>query len=348
MSAFLLLRFSSLGDVVLATAAARWIRRRRPASRVIVATKAAFAPILASHPDVDEAWGLEPGGLGGLLSRARAARFDAVVDLHGNPRSRLLSALCGARVRRWRSEAWNRRLRVWAPFLRLDEPEPVHLRYVRAAAQALGEGLEAGECPLPSLGVDKEALVWADGWLRSQGLAPGQKLLAVAPGAAWATKRWGAEHLAQCLDLVSEFDRVRFLFLGGAKEGPLIDSVLRYMRKSRPHAMRADGETGDLRRLSALVSRAGLFLGHDSGPMHVADALGVPVTALFGPTVRAFGFYPLSGGHKVFERELACRPCSVHGTAACPLGHHDCMRTIEPFEVALHLRRTLGLEAGAA
>jgi heptosyltransferase-2 len=350
MEKYLLLRFSSLGDVVLATSAARLIKERRPEARVVLLTKAAFAPILAAQPDLDEVWVLEPGAsLGALASRIRAGRFDAVVDLHANLRSRILGMVSGAPLSRWKSEGFHRRLRVWAPKRALSRaaPEPVFVRYARAAASALGGDFEAKDAPLPRLGVDPAAASWAGDWLKEQGLRPDQKLLAVAPGAAWATKRWGVDHLAQCLDLVSEFDKVRFLLLGSRSEAPLLDTVQAAMRKSRAHALRSEGETGDLGRLAALIARADLFLGHDSGSMHVADALGVPVTVLFGPTVEAFGFYPVGAGHRVFERGLDCRPCSVHGTATCPLGHHDCMRTIEPFGVALHLRRSLGLETAA-
>jgi heptosyltransferase-2 len=348
MEKVLFLRFSSLGDVVLATAAARLVRERRPGARVVFATKAAFAPILAAQPDIDEVWTLEPGGLAALAAKIRAAKFDAVVDLHANLRSRVLGLWSGAPLTRWDSRGLNRRLRVWAPSLVRGSPGPVSLRYVRATAKALGVDCDAASAPLPRLGVDPDAAAWAGGWLKSQGLASGTKLLAVAPGAAWATKRWGVDHLAQCLDLVSEFDRVRFLLLGSVREAPLLDAVQAAMRKSRPLALRSERETGDLRRLAALIARSDRFLGNDSGPMHVADALGVPVTALFGPTVEAFGFYPQGPDRKVFERDLACRPCAVHGTPTCPLGHHDCMQTIEPFDVALHLRRALGLETAAA
>lgn len=340
----LLLRFSSLGDVVLATSAARELKRRQPQAQVVFATKAAFAPILAGHPDIDEVWALDREGLGALAGRVRAGSFDLLLDLHSSLRSRAVAALSGVPVTRWRSQGWNRRLRVSAPFLRMAEPPPVATRYAQAAAEALGETLE-GPGPLPLLAVDAEAADWASVWLDEQGWKPGQKLLAVAPGAAWATKRWRPEHLAQCLALVSEFEKVRFVLLGSAKEGALIDQVLGFMKKGRENVLRADQATGDLRRLAALTARCGHFLGHDSGPMHVAEALGVPVTALFGPTVRAFGFYPQGEGHTVFERELACRPCSVHGSARCPLGHHQCLESIEPFEVASHLRRRLGLEA---
>lgn len=344
--AFLLARFSSLGDVVLALSAARLLKERVPDARVFFATKAAFAPILAGQEDLDEVWTLEPGGLGGLIRRARAARLKAVVDLHANWRSRALGALAGARTFRWRAEGFSRRLRVWSHAGGAAEPAPVYVRYADAAAQALGLP-PGGEAPLPRLGVDPDAADWAVAWLRRQGLQTGQKLLAVAPGAAWPTKRWGVQHLAQCLDLVSEFEKVRFVLLGSQRETPLLDAVEGAMRKSRPLVLRADGETGDLRRLAALSAKADHFLGHDSGLMHVAAALGVKVTAVFGPTVRAFGFFPAGAGHRVFERDLSCRPCSVHGTLTCPLGHHDCMEGIGPFEIARHLRGVLGLEAGS-
>ncbi len=343
MPSFLLVRFSSLGDVALATAAARLLKERRPGCRVVLATKAAYGPLLAAQPDLDEVWTLGPEGLAGLLRRTRAARFDAVVDLHANTRSRVLAAFSGSAVARWRPEAWNRRLRVLRPSRVRPWPDPVYVRYAAAAARALGEPL--GRAPLPRLGVAAEAAEWAEAWLRDRGLRPGQRLLVVAPGAAWPTKRWGLHHLAQCLDLVSEFERVAFLLTGSPSEAPLLDALEGACRKSRPLLRRCEGDTADLSRLAALLARGHAFLGNDSGPMHVAAALGVPVTALFGPTVGAFGFFPAGEGHRVFERDLGCRPCSLHGSRNCPLGHHDCMETLEPFEVAAHLRRVLGLEA---
>ncbi len=120
----LLLRFSSLGDVVLATSAARELKRRRPQAHVVFATKAAFAPILQGQPDIDEVWALGREGFGSLLGRVRAERFGLVLDLHSSLRSRALGALSGAPVTRWRSEGLNRRLRVSAPFLKLAEPQP--------------------------------------------------------------------------------------------------------------------------------------------------------------------------------------------------------------------------------
>jgi heptosyltransferase-2 len=343
--AILIARFSSLGDVVMATAAARYIKTRWPEATVRFATKAAFAPILEGQPDIDDVWTLGEDGLGGIVRRAEAAGINGYLDLHANIRSRVLELRLNVpRTRRWKSMGLNRRLRVSAPFLKPYEPPPVVRRYVEAAAALMGEA-PSGDTPLPRLAVGPDAREWATGWLAGQGLREGQKLLAVAPGAAWPTKRWGVDHLAQTLSMVSEFDKVRFVLLGSPAEGELVRSVKAAMKKGAENAFVACDETKDLRRLAALIAASQGFLGHDSGPMHVAEALGVPITVLFGPTVRAFGFYPQGPGHRVFERELDCRPCSVHGSAKCPLGHHACLEGIEPFDVSRHLRLQLGLEA---
>jgi heptosyltransferase-2 len=339
--AYLLVRFSSLGDVVIATAAARVLRAARPRARVILATKAAFAPILAAQPDLDEVWPLGAEGLGALIRRVRAARFDAVVDLHGNFRSRLLGLASGAKVSRWRKGSLNRRARVWArPFAGLwAPPPPVYERYAAAAARAVGlPAPERGKAPLPRLGIAPSAAEWAAAWLASAGLGPDEPLLAAAPGAAWRAKRWDAEAFGRCLGLAARAAGARVLLVGSPGESALLDEVAAVAEG----IVRGDaGAGGDLTRTAALLKTAGAFLGHDSGPAHVAAALGVPPTVLFGPTVREFGFVPASPEGKVFETALPCRPCSLHGGDACPLGHHDCLRTIAPEAVAEHLAATL-------
>src|SRR3989304_6567858 len=88
-----------------------------------------------------------------------------------------------------------------------------------------------------------------------------------------------------------------------------------------------------LRELASLMERCDLVVTNDSGPLHMAGALGKPVVALFGPTVEEFGFTPLNNQSLVLSKDLPCRPCSLHGSNRCPLGHHHCMNTIQPDEV---------------
>lgn len=84
-----------------------------------------------------------------------------------------------------------------------------------------------------------------------------------------------------------------------------------------------------LKELMAVVSKLSFLLTNDSGIMHIADAFKIPLVAIFGPTVRAFGFAPYRPTSHVVEVNLKCRPCSLHGTNVCPLGHHNCMNDVD-------------------
>jgi heptosyltransferase-2 len=331
---YLLVRFSSLGDVVLATAAANYIKAVRPGASVTFVTKAAFAPLLEGHPAIDQVWTLEAaGGLGGLLSKARSSSLTALLDLHANIRSRWLGLRSGLPVHRWKAGTLDRRLRVWLKGWKRPELPPVTSRYVDAAAAMLGEA-PPFETPLPTLKIDAASEAWAEAWLRGQAWQ-GETLLAVAPGAAWPSKRSSIEILRESLKALP--GGTRLLLVGSAAERGLCEELA----QGFAGPLNAAGETGDLRQLLALIGKSRAFLGHDSGPLHLAEALGLPCTALFGPTVRAFGFFPQGPGHRVFERDLDCRPCSVHGTEVCPLGHHHCLLQLEPDEIAGHLKQVL-------
>lgn len=331
----LLIRLSSLGDVVLATAAASYIRAQDPGAEITFLTKAPYAPLLAGHPDIQEVWSWE-GGMMAMIRRIRGAKFDGVLDLHGKPRTRIFAALSGARSVRMKNHAWNRRLRVWFRGSSLAAPPDVAQRGVMAASELLGSPYQA---TAPLLSVDGAAAEWADGFLRQQGLGTGEKIIAVCPGASHATKRWPAGAFAQALGLLAERGR-KFLFVGDAADAALAQGIQGMARKGSDLLIHAAGKTS-FAQLAALLKRSDLLLCNDSGPMHVASALGTPVLALFGPTVEAFGFFPRGPKDRVLQRDLACRPCSVHGGEACPLGHHDCMQKIAPFDVAKALEGML-------
>ena len=331
---YAIVRFSSLGDVVLITAAASYLRAERPSAKICVVTKAAFAPLLQGHPAIDEVLVLEQfAGLGALARALRRQGVTALLDLHANLRSRALGLLSGLPVTRWKAGTLDRRLRVHAKHWQRPELGPVTQRYVDAAARLLGQAAPA-VMPLPSLRVAPEAAAWADAWLRDEGWQ-GETLIAVVPGAAWPSKRTSVDILHDSLALLPA--GVRVLLVGSPLERGLCDE----MAAGLPGALNAAGETEDLQQLLALIGKSKAFLGHDSGPLHLAEALAIPSTALFGPTVRAFGFFPQGPGHRVFERELDCRPCSVHGSETCPLGHHHCLLQLEPKEIGAHLAQVL-------
>lgn len=282
----LVVRFSSMGDVVLAGAVTG------PLAPVSFLTKAAWAPLAARLPGVEQVYAWEEVVAG---RQALPRRWARIVDLHRNLRSRRLSlpggpALEGQWSRVERHDL-RRRLRVW---LKVGDPPPTVIeRYARAA------------------GVTPAARPWIGGW-------HGGETLVLAPGAAHATKRWPAERWGA----LGTAWPGPVAVLGGPGDRALLDAVVDAVG-SRAHALAERGFDQTIETLRT----AALAVAGDTGLMHLAGAMGVPVVGLFGPTTAADGFWDPRTGQAV-EVDLPCRPCSLHGGPTCPIGDHLCMEAI--------------------
>jgi lipopolysaccharide heptosyltransferase II len=329
----LAVRFSSIGDVLLTTPLLRAIRHRHPAARITVLTKAAYAPLLSHNPHIDRVIRMEPGrSLTSVAAELRAGRYTHRLDLHDSVRTRLLRALVPGRWGTYPKHRLARALLIHTKRNRYRDRRPVAERYFSAAT---GLGVSPDGKP-PELVLSTESQREADTWLASAGLGQTRRLLAVAPGAAHATKRWPVEHWQTLVrQLVTEgFD---VAILGGTDDRPIAAELLRGVDGrvvSAAGAFGLQGTAGLLRRAAALISG-------DTGVMHMATAVGTPVVALFGPTVDAFGFFPYTSRAGVVELALSCRPCSSKGGPRCPLGHHRCMIDMVPETVYGMLCRLL-------
>jgi ADP-heptose:LPS heptosyltransferase len=166
---------------------------------------------------------------------------------------------------------------------------------------------------------------------------PGDKVVGINAGSVWATKRWLAAGFAAVADRIIRDLKARVIFVGGAKDAASVNEVLTMMKEQPLNWV---GET-TLKELVAVVARCQAFLTNDSGPLHIAVASLVPTVAIFGPTTRELGFFPYGSGHVVIEKDLACRPCGLHGADRCPLGHFKCMKDITPDEVFAAVRSQL-------
>ena len=173
----------------------------------------------------------------------------------------------------------------------------------------------------------------ADAFLAEHNLGNSRRLVALAPGAAHATKRWPEqqwEALSRQL-----LDRSDLIVLGGPGDqriGERLEAV------GGGRIVSAAGKF-PLLTSGALLKRARVLASGDTGLMHLATAVGTPVVALFGPGVEEFGFFPYNAAATVIQRDLPCRPCTAHGSDRCPLGHHECLRGITPATVAEALER---------
>jgi lipopolysaccharide heptosyltransferase II len=329
----LAVRFSSIGDILLTTPLLRAIRHRHPDSRITVLTKQAFAPLLSHNPHVNRVITLEQGrSLRSLASQLRAGGFSHRLDLHGSLRSLALRALVPGRWASYPKHRIARTLLIRAKRDFYRDRRPVPERYFSAA-----EDLDVspdGRPPEFFLGAEAEDATLA--WVRASGLISERPIVVLAPGAAHATKRWPLAHWRTLVDRLSA-DGFNVAVVGGPDDRALGVALA---GQGRPRVATAAGIFG-LQATGALLRRAAVVASGDTGVMHMATAVGTPVVALFGPTVRPFGFAPYSTRASVLELAMSCRPCSSQGGAQCPLGHHRCMIDIEPALVHDALRRSL-------
>jgi len=346
----LVVRFSSLGDVLLAAHVPVFLRRARPGRRVLFLTKERYGAALRGHPDVDRFYLLEDGssdpaapaplgvraGLGDLIAFLKRENVEEVIDLHQNLRSsRVVSAFDRARKTIPPKRSLRRRLMVYAKWLK-PEPLPPLLRTYRTIA-----GLDPDDAePTPWL---RSALTETEVARARAALGEDvERFVLFGAGARWATKRWPAGHFAALAEIVErEFGLASRFALA-----PDETAIAEELRALLPPARSETIVTRGFRETAAIASHARAIVSNDSALLHLGAALDVPVVALFGSTVPAFGFAPEGPRNAVAEIPLGCRPCDVHGKRRCPLGHHNCMVQLTP-EIALSALRDVLGRAGA-
>jgi ADP-heptose:LPS heptosyltransferase len=317
----LVLRFSSIGDIVLTTPVVRQLHQQVPNAQVHFATKPAYSSLLEANPYVTKTHMLS-GSLGELVRELRAERFDFIVDLHNNLRTRLirlqLPGVPGQAFDKLNLQKW-----LLVNF-KLNKLPPVHIvdRY-RAAAAPLGlrddgSGLDY------FIPVGQEVDVAT---ALPAGFRPGE-YAAVAIGAQHATKRLPVEKL---IELVAKLHPRPVVLLGGPEDestGHVIELAFQKPTHSASHSLiyNACGRFS-LHQSASLVRQAAFVVSHDTGLMHIAAAFKKPVFSMWGNTVPEFGMYPYRTAFQVLEVPgLPCRPCSKIGFAECPKGHFRCMR----------------------
>jgi len=194
----------------------------------------------------------------------------------------------------------------------------------------------------PAVRIPDEARAKAEALLAPAG---GSRIVALAPGGRWATKRWPAERFAQVGDALAA-EGAKIVLCGG----PGDVAELRTVAASMETTAIADTLSLDVAGLCAVIERADLLVGCDSAPNHLAQAVGTPVVTVFGPTSsRRWG--PLPGAGAAVSLPIGCAPCSNFGKRPCPLGHHACMLDLGPEAViaaALAALREGRMGGGAA
>jgi len=316
----LIVRFSSIGDIVLTTPVIRCVREQTGAE-VHFLTKAAFGNILRHNPYVHKVWTIKRE-LSEINAALRVEKFDVVLDLHNNLRTRQLRLhLRSPKYYRFAKLNWQKWLLTRWKINRMPEVHIVE-RYL-ATARTLG------------VNNDQQGL---DYFLPEEECAAATRALTGKPYLAFVI---GAAHPTKCLTETQKIDFCRayggrILLLGGPAEQ---EEVERIANAAGAAVVNTCGHF-KLHESAYLVKRAAAVLTHDTGLMHIAAAFGKPIVSIWGNTVPDFGMYPYLPGHEPEERKqrvetagLNCRPCSKIGHAACPRGHFRCIKEIATADI---------------
>lgn len=330
---------SSIGDVILTSPLIRQLRQKYPRAQIDFVIRREYAELVRFNPHLSQVieFDVRDGfaGLRRLKHRLRRKSYDVILDVHRNLRSLYLTALFSRlilrrpRVCRIRK---NQLLRFLLVKLKMNlyrkiygEIISVRQKYLRTAScLGIAENDERLEFFLP-----EEVERKAEAYL--QQISIGGEPVVIAPGARHFTKRWPPEYFAQVITALFQQFGKKTVLVGGSEDLPVTEEILRQVPEGAAYS--AAGRLS-LAETAGIIRRALLVISNDSGIMHLAEALNRPLIAIFGSTVREFGFFPQNARSVVLEKNgLSCRPCSHIGRASCPKKHFKCMRDILPEQV---------------
>ena len=292
--------------MVLLTPALRALKIVYPQSHLALLVRPLVTGLMATHPYIDE---LIVDSKAAVLSRLRSfwrsvgdvrrSNFDLAVVLHPTSfRNALIPFLAGI-PERIGSNVSGRGILLTRSCSDRTERHEVH-RYLRVL-ELIDIHAPNAELEFWHTDADRDA---ARQMLATHGISPEARLVGVNLGTTWGTKRWGLESFATVIAQVQKRFGIPILLTGSASEIPLGEALVQI---AKVDVINLIGKT-TLMELGALIERCDLYLTCDSGPMHIAAAVGTPTIALFGPT-SPNRHRPYGEGHCVIEKPVACRPC---------------------------------------
>jgi lipopolysaccharide heptosyltransferase II len=350
----LLVRLRQIGDVVFTTPAIRGLREYFPGAHITYVVEPAAAPVVTGNPHLNEVL-IAPGRRGmagvrddlGLIRRLRAARYDMAIDFHGGPRSSLITWLSGAAVR----VGYDIRGRGWMYTVRVPRPRDIRPRHAVLNQWDLLTpiGLRAPDASRMPVEMTTEATATAAvaSRLAGAGVRADDRIIVVHVSAGNPFRRWPLERFVTLVAALVQADAGRRVVVtSGPSEFEAASKVIeqaRILLTRRGDASRvlACGEFS-LAEFRALMDRAALYIGGDSGPLHIAATSPVPIVGLYGPTLPVRSA-PWRAPERISEAvevtaNLLCRPCDQR---RCEPGDFRCLTWLESAQVAEAAERAL-------
>lgn len=333
INSILLFKLRYIGDVLMTTPAVRLLRKSYPNAHITMVVNKGTEDVIRYNPHINTILTIDRDTVKGaslykrlshnlsFLRKMRETHYDVSIDFASGDRATFLSLLCGVpyRVGFSSREGWRRILLNRT----VDIPGRVHTvkRNLIVLEEALG--LKTDDTAM-ELYTDKSDDDRISQWLQKHDLED-KKIVVINPGGRYWFKRWQTGKWASLIDLIHGKPGVQVVITGARNE---LDDVSTLMSGLKTKAYSIAGQTTVL-ELASLLKRAVLYIGNDSGPMHIAAALGTPVIALHGPT-DPMDWGPWGEGHIAISKHVACSPCKV---TDCTVEKGKCMEQISVEEV---------------
>lgn len=301
----LVIRLSSLGDIILSFPLLRKIKEKFPDSDVHFLTKKKYAEILSLNRDIDEILLFEDTQ-SDTKKRIYAEKYDLILDIHNNLRTSLMKFLPGVKVKKVKKESFKKFLLVKFKINLFKNITPVYKKYLLLIKDYLNE--RDFDFTTTDLQFDRTKSLEND-------------YIVVAPSSKHFTKTYPKEKFVEYISRINKGKKV--VLVGDDSERDV--SICSYIESKCSNVVNMCGKL-DMKQLANILYNSEFVVTNDSAILHFAEAVGKNVIAIFGSTVKEFGFFPQLTDSIVYEvNGLKCRPCTHIGRDSCPLGHFKCM-----------------------
>lgn len=317
----LIIHTAFIGDIVLSTPLIKKIKETYKDSYIAYVTTPVGASILKNNPNIDELIEYDKRnahkgikGVYELGKRLRYGNYNIVITPHRYIRSSILSWLSRSPIRLGYDNAAGKFLFT----------QKIHYDKTKHEVERLLSFINSNENKKYEIELfpDKNNIAKANEIWQKNNLE-NKKIIVIAAGSKWKTKQWPIEYFNEIIDNISKNQNLKIISVGGK------DEISLAIHKENILDLR--GKTS-LLDLAEILKRSDIVLTNDSSPIHIASAFKKPrIIAIFGPTVKKFGFFPWSKNSEILEiNNLLCRPCGIHGGNNCKEKHFKCMKEITP------------------
>ena len=327
----LIIRLSSIGDVLLSTPLIRILKKKFPSCQIDFIIKKEFHELLAYHPYLRKIFIYDKNqgraALRDIKTHLKEEHYDLVVDIHKNFRSIYLrTGLAVNEVAKFKKYILKRWLLVNFKYNCYRQIVPVFQRYINSLKDYNLEYDNAGlDLYIPPEVNQKIAAQW-DELLTNKF----QLVIGLAPGASFLTKRWPVQGFSEVTKYLVQQLKAAVLLFGNGEDKTFTTEIKSTIPQ---HVFDVAGKLS-LLETAALMNYCQLVVTNDSGLMHIASALKKKVVAIFGSTTEELGFFPYTTNSLIVQNEnLKCRPCSHVGLHKCPKKHFKCMKDIKAQQV---------------